>query len=158
VAELPASFAILRSLERLDLTNNDLSGLPAELGAIDTLKSIVLDGNPIRSIRRDVIARGTMAVKEHLRSKLEVDPDEHAHAAHVAVQADRAVLEALRTTKALNFSGQQADAVPASVWADADGADVASVVLSKNRLTTLPAELSMFSATLTSLDVSQNRL
>lgn len=40
------------------MTNNDLSGLPAELGTLRDLKAIVLDGNPMRKIRRDIITRG----------------------------------------------------------------------------------------------------
>lgn len=155
---LPASISTLYKLERLDLTNNDFSSLPPELGTIETLKSIVLDGNPCRSIRRDIISRGTMAIKEHLKSKLASDPDEVAHKTHVAEQNGRVASELLRTTNSLNFSGKQAEVVPAAYWADAEGADVASVVLSKNRLTAVPMEVTMFSGTLTTLDVAQNRL
>ena len=58
-------------LERLDVTNNDLSGLPAELGALRDVKAIVLDGNPMRKIRRDIITRGTMAIMQHLRNQVD---------------------------------------------------------------------------------------
>jgi len=158
VAVLPPTITALQHLERLDLTNNDLSGLPAELGTIESLKSVVLDGNPVRSIRRDIIARGTMAIKQHLRTKLAVDPEEQAHAAHAAKQEVRATSDALRTSKALVFSGKRAESVPGSMWADAKGTDVASVVLSDNILVTVPLEVTLFATTLTTLDVSKNRL
>jgi len=58
-------------LERLDVTNNDLSGLPAELGALRDVKAIVLDGNPMRKIRRDIITKGTMAIMNHLRNQVD---------------------------------------------------------------------------------------
>eukprot|EP00041_Stephanoeca_diplocostata_P029005 m.846870 g.846870 ORF g.846870 m.846870 type:complete len:431 (+) comp23477_c1_seq132:634-1926(+) len=53
LSSLPAAMCVrLEQLERLDVTNNDLNVLPPELGLLRSLKSIVLDGNPIRSIRR----------------------------------------------------------------------------------------------------------
>ncbi len=36
----------------MDLRNNELKGLPAELGTMTTLSSLLVDGNPIKSIRR----------------------------------------------------------------------------------------------------------
>jgi Leucine-rich repeat (LRR) protein len=62
--------ADLCELERLDVSNNDLKQIPPELGRVKTIKSIVLDGNPIKSIRRDIIGRGTMAIMKHLRNRL----------------------------------------------------------------------------------------
>jgi Leucine-rich repeat (LRR) protein len=59
-----------QSLARLDLQNNNLSTLPAELGLFPRLKNIVLDGNPLRAIRRDVIAKGTVELLAFLRDRL----------------------------------------------------------------------------------------
>ena len=58
LASLPDEIAQLQSLERLDVTNNDLAGLPYVLGTVVPLKSIVVDGNPMRSIRRDIVMVG----------------------------------------------------------------------------------------------------
>lgn len=65
--ELPAGVARLSQLERLDVSNNDLARLPPELATLRGIKSLVLEGNSMRSIRRDIIARGTQAILEHLR-------------------------------------------------------------------------------------------
>jgi Leucine-rich repeat (LRR) protein len=67
IREIPASIAKLTALERLELSNNDISNLPPELGLLRKIKSIVLDGNPLRSLRRDIVRKGTQAVLEHLR-------------------------------------------------------------------------------------------
>lgn len=67
--------ARLTKLDELDLTNNDLSTLPAELGLLP-LRSLGVEGNMLRMIRRPVIERGTQALLEHLRDKLapRIDP------------------------------------------------------------------------------------
>eukprot|EP00282_Hemiselmis_andersenii_P014364 CAMPEP_0114148654 /NCGR_PEP_ID=MMETSP0043_2-20121206/21749_1 /TAXON_ID=464988 /ORGANISM="Hemiselmis andersenii, Strain CCMP644" /LENGTH=352 /DNA_ID=CAMNT_0001243261 /DNA_START=146 /DNA_END=1204 /DNA_ORIENTATION=- len=46
----------LRSLRALDLRNNELRGLPAELGLKTTVTSLLLEGNPIKAIRRAILA------------------------------------------------------------------------------------------------------
>ena len=63
----------LTRLKELDLTNNDISGLPPMLGMLGgTLKVLRLEGNPLRSIRRPVLERGTAAVLEYLRGRIPV--------------------------------------------------------------------------------------
>ena len=42
------------------------------------LKALTLDGNPMRGIRRDIIARGTQAILEYLRSRMPVPEKENA--------------------------------------------------------------------------------
>lgn len=60
----------LRRLDELLLANNDLSSLPPQLGTLTSLRALTLEGNPLKSIRRPVIERGTPAVLEWLRSRL----------------------------------------------------------------------------------------
>ena len=50
--------------------------MPYQLGFLTKLKALVLEGNALRAIRRDVVARGTMELKKFLRSR--VDPAEAA--------------------------------------------------------------------------------
>jgi hypothetical protein len=42
------------SLNLLDLRNNSLRSLPPQLGSMTTLRSVPLDGNPLKLIRREV--------------------------------------------------------------------------------------------------------
>jgi hypothetical protein len=52
---IPVEITQLTSLERLDLSNNDLLGLPNEMGHMPQLKSLHLDGNPLKTMRRDIL-------------------------------------------------------------------------------------------------------
>ncbi|XP_023214444.1 leucine-rich repeat-containing protein 40-like [Centruroides sculpturatus] len=73
ISKIPDEITWLQSLERFDLTNNNLSGLPYTLGTLPHLKSLSIEGNSMRSIRRDIIQRGTVQLLKWLRSRIE-DP------------------------------------------------------------------------------------
>ncbi len=62
IDNLPKTIMKLQLLERLDLSNNNLSSLPCELGGIECLKQLLLVGNPLRTIRKDIISRGADAI------------------------------------------------------------------------------------------------
>jgi Leucine-rich repeat (LRR) protein len=61
----------MTSLKHLDISNNNISSLPPELGLLEpTLEVLRLDGNPLRSIRRPILERGTKAVLNYLKDRL----------------------------------------------------------------------------------------
>jgi Leucine-rich repeat (LRR) protein len=68
--------ASLRDLRRLDVQNNNLSNLPARLAALRQLTSLVVDGNPLRAIRREIVQKGAVEILKYLRSRL--TPEEMA--------------------------------------------------------------------------------
>jgi len=71
LSAIPESLQHLTCLEELDLSDNNISMLPPELGLLDPcLKTLKLDGNPLRSIRRSILDRGTKAVLQYLKDKL----------------------------------------------------------------------------------------
>ncbi|KAM0906573.1 hypothetical protein ACQ4PT_016705 [Festuca glaucescens] len=58
-------------LVELDLSDNNITALPAELGLLEpNLQVLRLDGNPLRSIRRTILDRGTKAVLTYLKERL----------------------------------------------------------------------------------------
>eukprot|EP00106_Octopus_bimaculoides_P017541 XP_014784983.1 PREDICTED: leucine-rich repeat-containing protein 40-like [Octopus bimaculoides] len=65
--EIPAEITLLANLQRLDLTNNSLQGLPNEVGLMVNLRNLQFDGNPIRNIRRDIIMHKRAAFKKGQR-------------------------------------------------------------------------------------------
>ncbi|KAK2496049.1 hypothetical protein MC885_000929 [Smutsia gigantea] len=67
---VPDEIMLLQSLERLDLSNNDISSLPYSLGKLH-LKFLALEGNPLRTIRREIINKGTQEVLKYLQSKIQ---------------------------------------------------------------------------------------
>ncbi len=63
----------LTALEELNLMNNSISGLPPKMGLLrEKLRVLMLEGNPLRSIRRPILERGSAAVLEYLQSRIPV--------------------------------------------------------------------------------------
>ncbi|KAJ8376445.1 hypothetical protein SKAU_G00070250 [Synaphobranchus kaupii] len=60
----------LDKLSSLDLQNNDIMQVPPELGNCTSLRALMLDGNPFRNPRAAILAKGTDALLEYLRSRI----------------------------------------------------------------------------------------
>ncbi|CAH8862719.1 unnamed protein product [Trichobilharzia szidati] len=58
------------NLSTLDLTNNDIDQLPAELGLCTQIRSLLLQGNTFRIPRPAIVAKGTEAILSYLRSRI----------------------------------------------------------------------------------------
>ncbi|KAJ7948631.1 Plant intracellular Ras-group-related LRR protein [Quillaja saponaria] len=68
---IPVGLKNLTSLTELDLSDNNILALPPELGLLElSLQALRLDGNPLRSIRRTILDKGTKAVLKYLKDKL----------------------------------------------------------------------------------------
>nr|XP_034977915.1 leucine-rich repeat-containing protein 40 isoform X3 [Zootoca vivipara] len=66
----PLQIKKLDRLGTLDLQNNDLLQVPPELGNCVNLRTLLLEGNPFRTPRAAILAKGTAAVLEYLRSRI----------------------------------------------------------------------------------------
>jgi len=72
IKEIPIALVhYLTNLNLLNIQNNDISdrGIPHLLGLHKTLKTLQIDGNPLKSIRRPIIEKGTEGVLKYLRDK-----------------------------------------------------------------------------------------
>ncbi|KAK9077499.1 hypothetical protein SSX86_005836 [Deinandra increscens subsp. villosa] len=68
---VPEGLKNATSLQELRLSDNNISTLPPELGLLEpSLQVLQLDGNPLRSIRRTILDRGTKAILAYLKDKL----------------------------------------------------------------------------------------
>ncbi len=67
ISVVPDAISSLSRLERLDLGNNNINALPASMGLLTSLNALVLEGNPLRGMRRDLVGRGAVALLKHLR-------------------------------------------------------------------------------------------
>ena len=75
ITVIPEDMTVLRNLKSLDISNNDISRLPPSLGLMDeSLVTLLVEGNPLRTIRRTVVMKGTRALLEYLRNKLPEPP------------------------------------------------------------------------------------
>ncbi|XP_053324764.1 leucine-rich repeat-containing protein 40 [Spea bombifrons] len=66
----PLQLQKMSKLSTLDLQNNDLLQIPPALGNCESLRALHLEGNPFRNPRAAILAKGTAAVLEYLRSRI----------------------------------------------------------------------------------------
>ncbi|XP_032221201.2 leucine-rich repeat-containing protein 40 isoform X1 [Nematostella vectensis] len=167
LTSIPEDIIILRDLERLDLTNNDISGLPYKIGNMSNLKSLVLNGNPLRELRRDIVMRGTQAIMKHLKSRIPDDdgatdqPDASvAPLPSVSMGSSGAVVDmhTLGHTKTLNYSGKKSASIPVEVLEAAVTSEVKTVDFSKNMLTDLPERITALSSSVSDLNLGFNKI
>lgn len=70
ITDLPVALLhFLPNLNQLTLLNNDIQRLPNKLGKHQKLKNIQVDGNPLKTIRRPIIARGSQGILQYLADK-----------------------------------------------------------------------------------------
>lgn len=62
--------AALAALEELHVRNNALTALPPQLSLLPRLRTLQVEGNMLRTIRRSVLDRGSPALLEYLHSRL----------------------------------------------------------------------------------------
>ncbi|KAL8955034.1 MAG: hypothetical protein Q9183_006821 [Haloplaca sp. 2 TL-2023] len=60
----------VRGLETLDLRNNDLRALPAEISLMEELKQFLVSGNPMRAPKREILEGPSERLMEWLRGRL----------------------------------------------------------------------------------------
>ncbi|KAJ8306189.1 hypothetical protein KUTeg_016734 [Tegillarca granosa] len=63
-------FRSMSMIATLDLQNNNIANIPPELGLCTQLKALELSGNPCRNPRPAILAKGTNAILEYLRSRI----------------------------------------------------------------------------------------
>lgn len=70
VDELPVALIhYCKGLCQLTLTNNELNKLPNLIGLHKTLKNIQVEGNPLKSIRRQIIEKGSAGILGYLMDR-----------------------------------------------------------------------------------------
>eukprot|EP00249_Psilotum_nudum_P018527 c26852_g1_i1 orf=594-1856(-) len=154
ISDFPIEACSLR-LSVLDLSNNNLTSIPPELGTMTTLRKLMLLGNPLKSLRSSLLMGPTPALLKHLRSRLTVTEDVKSSSvfsgnAFGVDLNDRATMGAYQavSSKALCLSGAGLDTVPVAVW---ETGVLMTLDLSRNKIRELPEELS----TCTLLEVLQ---
>jgi Leucine-rich repeat (LRR) protein len=159
LAALPANIACLYRLKTLDVANNDLPDLPPGLGYLKHLNHFVVDGNPLRAIRRAVISAGCESLKKYLRTRgappVGVD----------VLEEERDELQMQRERLAHAQGSAEEVAPPASEYTTQFRAAAASgsMILTNSALAALPADLLgqgqfRFGSTLLHLNLSSNQL
>lgn len=161
----------LTNLKTIDVRNNNIGDIPAAIGYMKSLSRLLVEGNPIRTIRRTILAP-TSNLKKYLRTRgrppsdlpedmLEMDGSEGAapDAKAVGGPLHAAISEATNSGRLdlseKKLSEEKVDEL-ISGYADALQRTTA-VVLRANSLAGVPAGL-LSLAGLVDLDLSNNQL
>uniref|UniRef100_A0A8C0RLC3 Leucine-rich repeat-containing protein 40 n=1 Tax=Canis lupus familiaris TaxID=9615 RepID=A0A8C0RLC3_CANLF len=158
---VPDEITLLQSLERLDLSNNDISSLPCSLGKLP-LKFLALEGNPLRTIRREIINKGTQEVLKYLRSKIKDDgpnqSDSVVETAMTLPSESRVNVHAIITLKILDYSDKQTTLIPDEVFDAVKSNIITSVNFSKNQLCEIPKRIVELKEMVSDVNLSFNKL
>ncbi|KFO09043.1 Leucine-rich repeat-containing protein 40, partial [Balearica regulorum gibbericeps] len=145
IKSVPDEITLLQKLERLDLANNDISRLPYTLGNLPQLKFLALEGNPLRTIRRDLLQKGTQELLKYLRSKIQDDvtsPNEEPPVTAMTLPSESRInMHAITSLKLLEYSEKQAAVIPDDVFNAVRSNPVATVNFSKNQLKEVPPRI-----------------
>ncbi|KAF4021679.1 hypothetical protein G4228_013665 [Cervus hanglu yarkandensis] len=158
---VPDEITLLQSLERLDLSNNDISSLPCSLGRLH-LKFLALEGNPLRTIRREIINKGTQEVLKYLRSKIKDDgPSQNDSVTETAMtlpSESRVNVHTIITLKMLDYSDKQTALIPDEVFDAVKSNIITSINFSKNQLCEIPKRIVELKETVSDVNLSFNKL
>ncbi|XP_042659972.1 leucine-rich repeat-containing protein 40 [Tyto alba] len=145
IKSVPDEITVLEKLERLDLANNDISRLPYTLGNLPELKFLALEGNPLRTIRRDLLQKGTQELLKYLRSRIQDDVtssnEEPRVTAMTLPSESRINMHAITSLKLLEYSEKQAAVIPDEMFNAVRSNPVATVNFSKNQLNEIPPRI-----------------
>uniref|UniRef100_A0A8P4G0H2 Leucine-rich repeat-containing protein 40 n=1 Tax=Dicentrarchus labrax TaxID=13489 RepID=A0A8P4G0H2_DICLA len=146
IKTLPEEITLLSTLTRLDLTNNDITTLPASLSLLPNLKVLLLEGNPLRGIRRDLLTVG-----DTLRTNTQFEK--------LVVVNYTLVTQRVRVTLyVFVFSEKQALNIPDELFDAAADQPITTVNFSKNQLTTIPPRLLDFQSSVLDINLGFNKL
>uniref|UniRef100_A0A8B9EH04 Leucine-rich repeat protein SHOC-2 n=1 Tax=Anser cygnoides TaxID=8845 RepID=A0A8B9EH04_ANSCY len=143
IKSVPDEITLLQKLERLDLANNDISR-PCS-GHLLMMKFLALEGNPLRTIRRDLLQKGTQELLKYLRSKIQDDgpsPNEEPPVTAMTLPSESRInMHAITSLKLLEYSEKQAAVIPDEMFNAVRSNPVTTVNFSKNQLTAIPARI-----------------
>jgi Leucine-rich repeat (LRR) protein len=164
-----AALLPLKKLKTLDLRNNNIGTLPPPLGTITSISSLLLEGNPLKTMRRTLITATAREILEYLRGRMSED-DWAALAASgggglkgggggwcadggLGDEVVAAVRAAMSLDSCLDLRNKGLTVVPEEAAALTS---LRSADLSNNKIQVLPAWTQVWGGTLRHLDLSHN--
>lgn len=176
-SDVPSTVLELHELIRLDVSANHLRVLRPDLGKLEHLAVINWEGNPLRSVPRNVTMvelieslRSKMTLEDEKDNKAVNDDDVDATGGLVTAAGDNATEEKMdeptpaadqtptvRASGTLDLSNQQLDDVIHDTLTQSNMTP-ATIQLHHNRLQAIPVTLELFANTLVHLYLHHNRI
>ncbi|XP_009861397.2 leucine-rich repeat-containing protein 40-like [Ciona intestinalis] len=163
LSEIPASVTELTQLERLDLANNNVPNLPPEVGAMESIKVVVVSGNPIRTISSHILNKGTQALLKHLRSRIVSNETEPLNASTGGVipqsdsNTDLSNKHLVASSRKLDLTKENPESVTTKLALYSE-LPVIEVILARCSLTNIPEDLTGYKSSLSTLNIANNKL
>ncbi|KAL1423461.1 hypothetical protein MTO96_021072 [Rhipicephalus appendiculatus] len=149
---------MIQGLERLDLSNNNLSSLPYELGTLVHLKGLGVEGIPSGPFAGISSSGCKIGWANHLKVLPASGCPEGAGLSDGSDLIESIEKFALKTTHALELSKRSLHDVPEEIFKMAAECDANTVDLSKNALESVPKGLEAACPVMTELNLSFNKL
>jgi Leucine-rich repeat (LRR) protein len=172
---LPEGLLNLQRLRTLDFSSNNIKSLDPRLGMMEGLEILKFDGNPLRE--RNLLNMGIVDLKRTLKARLAppeiviAEADDNVQASDAgpgfvdAEGVEEEEEDAMAHKKALeigrggvlDLASKNYEEIPTDLLESVVGSP-SSIVLLHNKLTTIPASIETFCASLTIIDISHNKL
>ncbi|KAH0615110.1 uncharacterized protein H6S33_000746 [Morchella sextelata] len=172
---LPEGLLNLQRLRTLDFSSNNIKSLDPRLGMMEGLEILKFDGNPLRE--RNLLNMGILDLKRTLKARLAppeiviAEADDNVQASDAgpgfvdAEGVEEEEEDAMAHKKALeigrggvlDLASKNYEEIPTDLLESVVGSP-SSIVLLHNKLTTIPASIETFCASLTIIDISHNKL
>lgn len=147
ISELPIGFSALKEIRHADLTGNEVSKLPYEVGLMASLETLKIAANPLKE--RKLLNMPTAELKRDLSSRLKSDvkhsTEEDFEDEGIDIQSPANAQSWQLHSGVLDLTGKElvnddADELRSFLGANPE---VRELVLAKNLLSMIPFELSM---------------
>ena len=160
--ELPKGLTSLSKLRVLDLTANNFSSFDPTLGTMESLEVLKLDGNPFRE--RNLLGMSLVDLKRTLKGRLAppavIIADDTVDAMSTEDSESEEVKEEvieLRPGGVLDLSKREMDSIPRDLLECVTPAPL-SIEAHHNLLLAIPQSIEMFTASLTTVNLSHNKM
>uniref|UniRef100_A0A914UW58 Leucine-rich repeat-containing protein 40 n=1 Tax=Plectus sambesii TaxID=2011161 RepID=A0A914UW58_9BILA len=156
---IPQSVLKLNALERLNLERNDISNVPPTLSLLPHLKTLIMSNNPIKTIRRDILQRGSSELLKYLKTRIapEDETEQKKSEDNLFDGINARISDGIRT-KRLDLSCRALTDLSTDIVEKLKGKEIHLIDLSQNQFSAFPSSVTAMSDSLRDLSLNKNQL
>ncbi|KAI4147342.1 MAG: hypothetical protein LQ340_005598 [Diploschistes diacapsis] len=157
ISEIPAGFTSLKNLTRADFGNNSLLQLDDGIGSMDGLATLNIQNNPLRE--RRFLRLSIEDLKSELRSRVvALSPTSERSGSISNFGSLSRSASWTFTGDTLDRSNTRLKTIDKADLEPLAGENIRTLILHHNQLSHIPSSLDILGSTLTTLDLSNNKL